>query len=56
MAVKTAHDLGLFTALAQATSPLTLAELAEIKSADPLLVGQFEIVSFSLNPGKLLTT
>ncbi|KAJ5683042.1 hypothetical protein N7462_006207 [Penicillium macrosclerotiorum] len=38
LAVKVAHDLKVFTLLAQATSPVPLAVLAAERSADPLLV------------------
>jgi hypothetical protein len=40
MAVKTAHDMNVFPALAQATAPVSLAKLAAAKPADPLLVGK----------------
>lgn len=39
MAVKVAHDLGVFPVLAQATKPVPVTELAAVKQADPLLVG-----------------
>lgn len=40
MAVKVAHDLNIFSVLAEATSPVPLAKLAAAgKQADPLLVG-----------------
>ncbi|OKL55983.1 hypothetical protein UA08_08769 [Talaromyces atroroseus] len=40
MAVKVAHDLNVFTLLAQATRPVPLTELAASKAADPRLVEQ----------------
>lgn len=40
MALKVAHDLGVFPILAKTTSPVSAEELATAKSADPLLVGQ----------------
>lgn len=40
MAVKAAHDMKVFPVLAQATSPVSLAELAAAKPADPQLVGE----------------
>ncbi|RJE21421.1 O-methyltransferase [Aspergillus sclerotialis] len=40
MALKVAIDLGVFPILAKATSPVSAEELATVKSADPLLVGQ----------------
>lgn len=42
MAVKAAHDMDLFKLLSQATSSMTVAELAAAKSADPLLVGEID--------------
>lgn len=39
VAVKVAHDLGIFELLSQATLPIPLDELAASKPADPLLVG-----------------
>lgn len=40
MAVKVAHDMKIFPVLANATSPVTLADLASVKPADPPLVGE----------------
>lgn len=39
MAVKTAHDLGVFARLSQTTSSVTCKELAAGKNADTQLVG-----------------
>lgn len=39
MAVKTAHDLGVFARLSQTTSIITCKELAAEKGADIQLVG-----------------
>lgn len=41
MAMKVAHDLGIFAALEGATSPVSLETLAAGKQADPLLVERF---------------
>ena len=41
MAVKVAHDMKVFPVLANATSPVSVSELAALKPADPLLVGKF---------------
>jgi Dimerisation domain len=41
MAVKVAIDLGVFSVLAQATTPVSLAELALKREADPQLVGDY---------------
>ncbi|KAJ5476700.1 Plant methyltransferase dimerization [Penicillium sp. IBT 31633x] len=38
MAIQTAHDMNVFSVLAQATAPVPLVELAAAKPADPLLV------------------
>lgn len=40
MAIQTAHDMNVFSVLAQATAPVPLVELAAAKPADPLLVGK----------------
>lgn len=42
MAVKVAHDMKVFPALANATSPVPVSELAALKPADPLLVGMYK--------------
>ena len=41
MAVKVAHDMKVFPVLANATSPVSVSELAALKPADRLLVGKF---------------
>lgn len=38
MALKIAHDMGVFPVLEKATSPVSAKELAAVKQADPLLV------------------
>lgn len=41
MAMKVAHDLGIFAALEGATTPVPLATLSAGKQANPLLVERF---------------
>lgn len=38
MALKIAHDMGVFPVLEKATSPVSAEELAAVKPADPLLL------------------
>ncbi|BCR98264.1 uncharacterized protein AKAW2_31583S [Aspergillus luchuensis] len=62
MAVKVAHDMKVFPALANATSPVPVSELAALKPADPLLVERMMrlCVAFGFAaepvPGKYLPT
>ncbi|KAL4969810.1 S-adenosyl-L-methionine-dependent methyltransferase [Aspergillus stella-maris] len=50
MALKVAHDMGVFPVLAKATTPVPAGELAAIKPADPLLVERIMrlLVSFDI--------
>ncbi|KAL4799609.1 S-adenosyl-L-methionine-dependent methyltransferase [Aspergillus venezuelensis] len=50
MALKVAHDMGIFPVLAKATTPISARELAAIKPADPLLVERIMrlLVSFDI--------
>ncbi|OJJ55948.1 hypothetical protein ASPSYDRAFT_1158180 [Aspergillus sydowii CBS 593.65] len=50
MALKVAHDMGVFPVLEKATSPVSAKELAAVKQADPLLVQRIMrlLVSFDI--------
>jgi hypothetical protein len=45
MAVKVAHDLGLFDILTKSNNVFSSKELADKSSATPLLIGSFLIVT-----------